>query len=197
MRGLDDTDREILRLLLEDSRRPFSDIADAVDLSAPAVSDRIDRLRDLGVIRGFTVDLDRNLLSDGTRVLVTIHGAPGTGDELRATLAESASVEHLFVTADDTVVCTVLASNDIGEFLAAHVPIESVRDYDVSVLQDTTWSPRVDRAEFAPDCVECGNTVTSEGETETLDGTVYHFCCESCRDSFVEQYDELSERAEG
>ena len=41
MRGLDDTDREILRLLLENGRKPYREIASAVDLSAPAVSDRV------------------------------------------------------------------------------------------------------------------------------------------------------------
>ncbi|MFB6083699.1 MAG: Lrp/AsnC family transcriptional regulator, partial [Halorientalis sp.] len=47
MRGLDETDREILDILLSDGRRPYSDIAEAVDLSPPAVSDRIDRLQEL------------------------------------------------------------------------------------------------------------------------------------------------------
>ncbi|MFP4626868.1 MAG: AsnC family transcriptional regulator [Natronomonas sp.] len=32
MRDLDDIDRELLRLLLEDARRPFSDLAERVDL---------------------------------------------------------------------------------------------------------------------------------------------------------------------
>ena len=40
MRDIDDTDRELLRLLLEDARRPYSELAEAVDLSPPAVSDR-------------------------------------------------------------------------------------------------------------------------------------------------------------
>ncbi|MFC6725497.1 Lrp/AsnC family transcriptional regulator, partial [Halobium palmae] len=60
MRDLDDTDREILRLLLANARRPYSDIAEHVGLSAPAVSDRVERLQELGVVRGFTLDLDRS-----------------------------------------------------------------------------------------------------------------------------------------
>lgn len=197
MRGLDDTDREILRLLLENSRRPFSDIADAVGLSAPAVSDRIDRLRDIGIIRGFTIDVDRGLLRDGTRVLVTIRGVPGTGPQLRDALAEADAIEHLFVTADDTVVCTVVAADDVGAFLAAHAPLDAIRDYDIRVLRETDWTPTVDQAEFAPECVECGNAVGSDGERETVEGTTYHFCCPSCQAAFLDQYEELSEGAEG
>lgn len=48
MRDLDETDRQILRLLLENGRRPFSGIAETVGLSPPAVSDRVDRLESLG-----------------------------------------------------------------------------------------------------------------------------------------------------
>jgi len=65
MRTLDETDREIIRLLLADARRPYSDIAERVDLSAPAVSDRVDRLREVGVIQGFTLRIDGDALSDG------------------------------------------------------------------------------------------------------------------------------------
>ncbi len=39
MRDLDETDLEILQLLMSNARRPYSDIADIVSLSAPAVSD--------------------------------------------------------------------------------------------------------------------------------------------------------------
>jgi len=45
MRDLDDTDLEILSLLAEDARRPFSEIGERVGLSGPAVSDRVTRLR--------------------------------------------------------------------------------------------------------------------------------------------------------
>lgn len=195
MRGLDDTDREILQLLLEDSRRPFSDIAAAVDLSAPAVSDRVERLQEIGVIRGFTLDIDRSLLEDGTPVLVTIRCVPGAGSEIRAALASADAVQHLFQTADDTVVCTLLAPGDVGEFLRDQLPIDAVREFEVDLLEESDWTPRIHEATLRPECVECGNTVSAEGERETLDGTVYHFCCPSCRDSFVEQYEALSEGA--
>ncbi|MFW6449287.1 MAG: Lrp/AsnC family transcriptional regulator, partial [Halobacteriota archaeon] len=56
MSDLDDLDLEILELLIDDARRPYSDIADAVDVSGPTVSDLVDRLVDRGVIRRFTVD---------------------------------------------------------------------------------------------------------------------------------------------
>lgn len=194
MRGIDDTDREILRLLLEDGRRSYSEIADTVGLSAPAVSDRIDRLKEVGLIRRFTVAVDRGLLREGTPVLVTIQASPGDGERLHEELQGSPAVEHVFRTADDTLVCTAtVPEGDIERLFKGEFPVDAVRSYDVQLLQNTTWTPSLEHAELAPECVECGNTVSSEGEREEFDGDVYHFCCPSCLESFREQYEQLSE----
>ena len=196
MRGLDETDREILRHLLEDGRRPYSEIATAVDLSAPAVSDRVDRLQDVGLIRRFTVDIDRGLLREGTPVLVTIRSEPGSGEQLHEELRMNPAVEYVFRSADETLVCTaVLPGASVETLFEEGFPIEAVRSYDVRVLQQSTWTPRLDQAELAPECVECGNTVSSEGEREHIGEEVYHFCCSSCLASFRERYDRLSEGA--
>lgn len=194
MRGLDDTDREILQLLLEDARRPYSEIADRVGLSAPAVSDRVERLRDLGLIRRFTLDIDRTLLDEGVPVLVTVETVPGAGTRIREQLAGVDPVDSLFRTVDDRVVFTATAADgEVGDMLADAVEMADVREFEVRLLADSDWSPHLGGAELAPACDECGNTVTAEGETVTLDDSVYHFCCENCRSSFVDNYESLKE----
>jgi DNA-binding Lrp family transcriptional regulator len=194
MRGLDDTDKEILGMLLEDGRRPYSEIADAVGLSAPAVSDRIDRLQDIGLIRRFTVDIDRGLLREGTPVLITIDGKPGDGDRLYRTLTANDTVEYAFRTADDRVVCTAaLPDGAVEDLFDEEFPVEAVQSYDVSLLEDSTWTPTLEDADLAPECVECGNTVTTEGEREQFDSETYHFCCSSCLATFRDRYETLNE----
>lgn len=194
MRGLDDTDREILRLLMEDARRSYSDIADAVGLSAPAVSDRVDRLQEVGLIRRFTLDIDRTLLEDAIPVLVTVASKPGAAARVRESLTAVETVEYVFQTVDDRVVFTAVAPGGaVDDVIADAVDSADIREYDVRVLADSDWSPHFGAAELAPACVECGNTVTDEGETATLDGDVHHFCCENCRETFVENYRELKD----
>ncbi|MFB6164792.1 MAG: AsnC family transcriptional regulator [Haloarculaceae archaeon] len=198
MRGLDDTDREILSLLLEDSRRPYSDIADRVDLSPPAVSDRVDRLREIGLLRGFTVDVDRSMLREGVPVLVDVTVEPGRTPAVADALAELDAIEHCFTTADERVVFTATVPDaDVRSLLAEAIDLGAVADYEVDLLTDAAWTPSLGDAELAPECAECGNTVTAEGETETLDGTVYQFCCPSCRSRFVDRYEQLAEGADG
>ncbi|GLQ06029.1 Lrp/AsnC family transcriptional regulator [Sneathiella chinensis] len=54
---LDDLDARILNLLQEDSRRAYGDIGRQVGLSTTAVKDRIDKLRDRGVLENFSVSV--------------------------------------------------------------------------------------------------------------------------------------------
>ncbi|GGL60627.1 AsnC family transcriptional regulator [Halocalculus aciditolerans] len=193
MRTLDDIDREILRLLAADARRPYSEIAEAVDRSPPTVSERIDRLQELGVVRRFTVDIDRSLLDTGTPILLDVEVKPAEVESVRAALAESDRVEHVFVTADARVVAQVyVPDGGVRTFLAENVPFDAVREYDVSLLSESDWTPRVGEAELALTCAECGNTVTAEGESLRVDGERYHFCCPSCLDRFESTYERLS-----
>lgn len=193
MPGLDETDLDILRLLLEDARRPYSNIAEAVDLSAPAVSDRIARLRDLGVIRRFTLDVDRSRLREGSSVLVELDLRPGAAEAVRGTLREVDGVEHLFVTAAGRIVFQAYVPGEsVREWLAERVDIDDVAGYEVTLLDDAEWTPSLEGTEVTLACVECGNRVTSEGVSTSIDGTRYAFCCSSCEAQFAERYERIS-----
>ena len=196
MRDLDETDRELLRLLLEDGRRPYSELADEVGLSAPAVSDRIDRLRELGVVERFTVDIDRSRLRDGVRVAVTLDVTPGETAAVREALASVEGVEHVFATADSRLfVVASVPDGDVERHLTAAFDTGAIEDVSVAPLVAADWHPALGEATLGLECAECGNTVTSEGVTATLDGERYEFCCGSCEARFVERYEELKEGA--
>jgi len=194
VRDLDETDVEILSLLAADARRPFSEIGEAVGLSGPAVSDRVTRLRESGVIERFTVQIDRSQLRAGVPVFVRATGVDDV-DGLRARLREAEGVEHVFVTADGDVWFAGRAEGRRVREWVAGLLDGAAADHDVTLVDDAEWTPSFSGTTFALDCAECGNTVDSEGESVCLDGAVYHFCCASCRDRFVERYERLSEGA--
>jgi DNA-binding Lrp family transcriptional regulator/YHS domain-containing protein len=198
MRTIDDTDREILALLSEDARRPFSDIADRVGLSAPAVSDRVDRLEEIGVIEAFTLRVDPGTLSSGVAVLVRIDLPLSAVDEAYGALRDHDRVDHAFKTADGDVVCTAtLDPAAVGDLLVdALEDPDAARDVSVRLLESHAWDSTIGSdVELAIDCVECGNTVTEEGESTRIDGTLYHFCCGSCLSRFRDRYDRIEEGA--
>lgn len=195
MQEFDETDLEILRLLVSDARRPYREIAEAVGLSAPAVSDRVTRLKERGVIRRFTVDLDRQQLREGTPILIRLDVTPGRVEAVRDTVSDLEAVEHVYVTVDGSIVVHANAPRNVREWIDSVVDEEGIRDIDVDLLSDSHWTPAVGATELALVCDECGNTVTSEGETARIDGDIKQFCCSSCEAKYRERYERLS--AEG
>jgi Lrp/AsnC family leucine-responsive transcriptional regulator len=74
---LDDVDREIVEVLLRDSRASLKELAQAVGLSSPSVSERLRRLEERGVIRAFTIDIDPKALGYPVQAIVRIKPLPG------------------------------------------------------------------------------------------------------------------------
>lgn len=72
-RLLDRIDVGILEALSHDARASFARIGATVNLSAPAVKRRVDRLRERGVIDGFTVRLDPATLGWATEAYVEVY----------------------------------------------------------------------------------------------------------------------------
>ena len=199
MRTLDETDFEILRLLTEDARRPYREIADAVDLSSPSVSDRVSRLQDMGIIRRFTLDLDRSKLRGGVPVLVELSVRPAIVEEIRDTLALTDGVEHVFTASDPRVFFqSRLPNADVRTFLTDTFnseELEAITDYEVVVLTSADWTPQVSGTDLAITCVQCGNDVNEDGETLELDSSLYYLCCSSCLEQFKSRYDQFSANA--
>src|SRR5205809_3026170 len=85
MERLDNTDERILAELAEDARATYAEIGEKVNLSAPAVKRRVDRMLDNGVIKGFTAVIDHNALGWKTEAYVQVfcHGTI-TPERLRA-----------------------------------------------------------------------------------------------------------------
>jgi Lrp/AsnC family transcriptional regulator, leucine-responsive regulatory protein len=99
---LDDVDRRILDLLVQDARRTLADIGERVCLSAPAVKRRIDRLEALGVIKGYTAVVDHEKLGRSLQAFCELRFAGTTKVADIAGVAEGlAEVEAVFTTAGD------------------------------------------------------------------------------------------------
>ncbi len=74
---LDAIDRGILAALATDCRLSASELARQVGMSAPAIRERINRLEQAGVIRGYRVDIDPAALGFPIAAWVRIRPGPG------------------------------------------------------------------------------------------------------------------------
>jgi Lrp/AsnC family transcriptional regulator for asnA, asnC and gidA len=109
---LDETDAAIIVLLQQDGRRPYGELGEVVGLSEAATRQRVNRLRESGLMRIVAVT---DPVALGRGVVATI-GLRVNGDtrEAAARLAQIAEIEYVVVTAGafDVIVELVCASEE-------------------------------------------------------------------------------------
>jgi Lrp/AsnC family transcriptional regulator, leucine-responsive regulatory protein len=111
---LDPTDYEILALLKEDARRTLSDIAEHVTLSVAAVKRRVDRMQAVGVITGFTVQVDYAKLGWGIQAFTELRFL-GTAnvEDIRRTATRVPETQAVFTIAGDPDALVWLRARDM------------------------------------------------------------------------------------
>lgn len=72
--NLDDVDWLILQELQEDARLSYSELGRRVSLSAPAVQERIRKLQESGVIKGYHVSIDLEKIGLPIKALIQMTG---------------------------------------------------------------------------------------------------------------------------
>jgi len=73
---LDEKDRKILRILVSNSRTPFSKIARELGLSEASIYVRIRKLEKMGILKGYTASIDLTKLGYSTRALIMLKLSP-------------------------------------------------------------------------------------------------------------------------
>ncbi|MCE3551607.1 Lrp/AsnC family transcriptional regulator [Pseudonocardia sp. RS11V-5] len=100
--AIDAIDHRLLALLQEDGRRTYSDMAGIVGLSVAAVKRRVDRLQEVGVITGFTAQIDHAKLGWGVEAFTELRYAGTTGvADIVATASTVPEVQSIFTIAGD------------------------------------------------------------------------------------------------
>jgi Lrp/AsnC family leucine-responsive transcriptional regulator len=108
--SIDDTSRRIVAELQRDGRLTIAELGRRVGLSAPAVTERLQRLEGAGVIRGYHADVDPRAIGLSLSAVVRIRPAPG---QLR-NVAEAA------VEAEEVIECNRITGEDCY-IMRAHV----------------------------------------------------------------------------
>jgi Lrp/AsnC family leucine-responsive transcriptional regulator len=84
---LDDINRELIDLLQEHGRMSYRELADRVRLTPPAVTERVRKLEELGVIRGYRAIVDYELLGFPLLCIIRLN-SPRGGQGVDALIAD-------------------------------------------------------------------------------------------------------------
>lgn len=96
---MDDIDRDILRKIENDARISQKDLAEHVGLSANAVGERLRKLHDTGVIRGFRTEIVAEKLGLALHALIEVKMESSTSaSEFEARVRKTHGVVRAMVT---------------------------------------------------------------------------------------------------
>lgn len=96
---IDSIDRDILSILERDARASFKDLAERVGLSANAVSERVRKLQDQGVIAAFKAEVDPSAFGLTLRAFIEVKlEGSTTASRFEALAARTAGVVRALVT---------------------------------------------------------------------------------------------------
>ena len=99
---LDARDRQILDILSTNARISTSELARQVGMSAPAVRERVNRLEETGVIRGYRADIDPAALGLPVAAWVRVRPGPGQLPKIAELARRSPEVAECHrITGDD------------------------------------------------------------------------------------------------
>lgn len=120
---LDKTDIRILKLLANDSRISYAEIAREVHLSRMAVRERVMKMLEEGIVQRFTVQINSKKVGLNTPVFLKVKSVPSKLDEVAQELAKHPKIES---------VCTMTGKNE----LYADAFVEDTEKLEQFIIQE-------------------------------------------------------------
>ncbi|AVX05200.1 HTH-type transcriptional regulator LrpA [Maritalea myrionectae] len=105
---MDNADRLLIETLFENGKTPLKELAAKVGLSAPSTSERLKRLEERGVIKGYTLNVVPEQIGYPLRAIVRVSPMPGQLQKVTKLIQQTAEITECDkVTGEDCFVCKI------------------------------------------------------------------------------------------
>ena len=130
---MDKIDEKIVKILRDDARVSFVDIAKKVDLSEAAVRRRVTNLVSSGVIRKFTIELNESDLTSAITFVSVNPSHPTSGVSTK--IMAVTGVERIYETTGQSDIAVIIKGPNIAE---VNKSIDEIRRLDGVLNTNTT-----------------------------------------------------------
>ncbi|MEW2412210.1 Lrp/AsnC family transcriptional regulator [Streptomyces sp. NPDC046866] len=136
---MDDIDRALVRCLQQDAGQSYAALGAAVGLSAGAAHERVRKLRERGVIRRTTVDVDPAAVGSGVLTYVMVDANAWMGDSAAAfeAIAEIQEAHVIAGSASVLVKVRTATTEQLQEVLRRLYAIDGVSGTRATVVLET------------------------------------------------------------
>ncbi len=189
---LDRIDYEIIRILQEDGRVMYKDIARKLHISIPTVKARIERLKELGVIRRIAAIIDPGRLLGRIRAFILLQIAPRELEQVSRELSNIREVREAYITAGPMNMIVKVEARDfnhLGELITEKISkingitnlttiaiTKSVKEEYGAYVEPET--PILVRCDF------CKSPIVGKPIIEYIKGGKYFFSSKECAEAF-------------
>ncbi|ATZ61668.2 MAG: Lrp/AsnC family transcriptional regulator [Methanosarcinales archaeon Met12] len=138
MDKVDELDLKIIRELQKDARKSYRDIASKVKVAEGTVYNRVSKLREIGAITGFILNIDYSKLGYDLTALIGLVVEGGHLPEIEEAIAREPNVSAVYdVTGeyDAIIVAKFKNRSDLNDFIKNLLAMDNVRrTYTMIVL---------------------------------------------------------------
>jgi len=180
----------------------YKDAAKQLNVSIPTIRARVRRLRELGVIKKFTIVVDPDKIFGKTRAVFIIEGKSPELENIGKELAEIEEIREVHVTTGAFGIMAKVEVNNIAELeelltkklnkipgitnLKTSIIVKTVKEeYGVLVQPEAVVQFR---------CAFCGGIIVEEPYIEEINGVKYYFHGKACADGFKERLKRSEEK---
>ncbi len=142
---MEDIDRQILRLLTADGRMSFTDLGKATGLSTSAVHQRVRRLEQRGVIRGYGAVIDAEAVGLSLTAFISVTPLdPASPDDVPDRLANISEIEacHSVAGEENYILKVRVSTPGALEGLLARIRAEASVSTRTTIVLSTPYEAR-------------------------------------------------------
>lgn len=192
--NLDNTDINILKVLQENGRLSFRQIAEKVKVSVPTVSTKVGNMENVGIITGYTAIIDSEKMGCIT-IIMSIRTKPADMRKVSEQFVANGSVRHIFALSNGKLqlICTFPAQHMINDFITKLAEIPEIIEYDianiVSVVKELPRAIVSSDSSVVLQCGHCKKDMHEGSYRVRKDDRDYYVCCPVCQKGFETKYD--------
>ncbi|MHA1219176.1 MAG: Lrp/AsnC family transcriptional regulator [Candidatus Heimdallarchaeaceae archaeon] len=133
------TDLDIIKILINDGRRTFVEIAKELEVTETAIRKRVKRMENEGIIEGYTVEINPRKLGYGIKALIGIDTTPQRYISTIQKLKRDSDILRIYSSNGDHMImleCWFEDDDKLASFMSKIETIDGITDICPAILTD-------------------------------------------------------------
>ncbi len=132
-------DVDIIKILIDDGRRTFVEIAKDLEVTETAIRKRVRRMENEGIIQGYTVEINPRKLGYGIKAIIGIDTTPQKYISTIQKLKRDADILRIYSSSGDHMImleCWFENDDELASFMSKIETMDGITDLCPAIITD-------------------------------------------------------------